>query len=77
MRKNSSSKMNTTGKLLYYWPHEGLDDSLKFNDISQLGENPYDIAIIGAGIVGCSLAYKLSMYKLKILLLDKSAFHRS
>jgi glycerol-3-phosphate dehydrogenase len=64
--------MNTPGKLLYYWPHEGLDDSLKFNDISQLGENPYDIAIIGAGIVGCSLAYKLSMYKLKIILLDKN-----
>ena len=31
----------------------------------------YDIAIIGAGIVGGFLAYDLSKYKLKILILDK------
>ena len=64
--------MKTQGKLLYNWPEDGFDESLKFNDSSQLGNAPYDVAIIGAGIVGCALAYKLSMYKLKILLLDKN-----
>ena len=64
--------MNSTGKLLYNWPDENLDDSLKFTDTSQLGKEPYDVAIIGAGIVGCALAYKLSKYKLKTLLVDKN-----
>ncbi|MEN8251438.1 MAG: NAD(P)/FAD-dependent oxidoreductase [Bacteroidota bacterium] len=64
--------MDTPGKILYYWPNEGLDESLKFTNSSQLGDDPYDIAIVGAGIVGTALAYKLSKYKLKILLLDKN-----
>lgn len=70
--KKLGELMNTPGKLLYYWPDECLDESLKFTDISQLSKNPYDVAIIGAGVVGCALAYKLSKYKLKILLLDKN-----
>ncbi|APT75644.1 FAD-dependent oxidoreductase [Marinitoga sp. 1137] len=32
----------------------------------------YDIAIIGAGVVGCAIARELSKYHLKILLLEKS-----
>lgn len=64
--------MSNPGKILYYWPDGNLDESLKFNDPAQLGDTPYDVAIIGAGIVGCALAYRLSMYKLKILLLDKN-----
>ncbi len=31
----------------------------------------YDVAILGAGVIGCSLAYELSRYNLKVLLLDK------
>lgn len=31
----------------------------------------YDIAVIGGGVVGCSLAYLLSRYQLKIVLLEK------
>jgi glycerol-3-phosphate dehydrogenase len=31
----------------------------------------YDIAIIGAGVIGCSIARELSRYQLKIILLDK------
>ena len=31
----------------------------------------FDVAIIGAGISGCAIAYKLSKFKLKIALLDK------
>lgn len=64
--------MNSSGKILYYWPDGSLDESLLFNDSEQLGNTPYDVTIIGAGIVGCALAYRLSKYKLKILLLDKN-----
>lgn len=31
----------------------------------------YDVSIIGAGVVGCSIARELSKYKLKVALLDK------
>lgn len=33
---------------------------------------PYDVAILGAGVVGCALAYELSQYELHVLLLDKN-----
>ena len=33
--------------------------------------NTYDIVIIGAGVVGASIARELSRYKLKIAVLDK------
>ncbi len=64
--------MNKPGKLLYHWPEGRIEDSLTFKDTSQLESAPYDVAIIGAGIVGCALAYTLSKYRLKILLLDKN-----
>ncbi|MGZ9800260.1 type 2 glycerol-3-phosphate oxidase [Mycoplasma sp. AC1221] len=32
----------------------------------------YDVVIIGGGIIGASIAYELSQYKLKILLLEKN-----
>ncbi len=64
--------MSVSGKLFYNWSDKDFDESLKFNDAAQLGDIPYDVAIIGAGVVGCALAYKLSMYKLRVLLLDKN-----
>ena len=56
---------------MYNWPGASLNGALNFPDPSQLNEELYDVVIIGAGVVGCALAYKLSMYKLRILLLDK------
>ena len=64
--------MNANGRLLYDWPDDDIDESLRFSDPAQLGEDPYDIVIVGAGVVGCALAYKLSQYKLRVLLLDKN-----
>ena len=34
-------------------------------------KDKYDVVIIGAGVSGCSAAYYLSRYKLKILLIEK------
>ena len=64
--------MSESGKLLYNSLNDNYDESSKFNDVAQLGDTPYDVTIIGAGVVGCALAYKLSMYKLQILLIDKN-----
>ncbi|MBD3289575.1 FAD-dependent oxidoreductase [candidate division KSB1 bacterium] len=59
------------GKILYEWLGEGCIKNLQFSDPSQLTGDPYDIAIIGAGVVGSALAYKLSQYSLRILLVDE------
>ncbi|MCH6574976.1 MAG: FAD-dependent oxidoreductase, partial [Bacteroidetes bacterium] len=64
--------MSVSGKLFYNWSDKDFDESLKFINTEQLGDIPYDVTIIGAGVIGCALAYKLSMYKLRILLLDKN-----
>lgn len=37
-----------------------------------MNNTPYDIAIIGAGAVGCAIARELSRYKLKVVLLDSN-----
>jgi len=37
-----------------------------------MNNTPYDIAIIGAGAVGCAIARELSKYDLKIVLLDSN-----
>jgi len=70
--RGENYKMSVSGKLFYNWSDKDFDESLKFNDAAQLGDIQYDVAIIGAGVVGCALAYKLSMYKLRVLLLDKN-----
>ena len=52
------------------WPDGNSDDSVQLSE--QLDQDPYDVAIVGAGVVGCALAYKLSQYRLRVLLLDKN-----
>lgn len=64
--------MKKPGRILCNWTDGGLDGSLIFSDESQLSNAPYDVAIVGAGIVGTALAYKLSMYRLKVVLVEKN-----
>jgi len=63
-------ELNTSGRLMYDWPDGYLDESVQFSE--QTDQDPYDVAIVGAGVVGCALAYKLSQYRLRVLLLDKN-----
>lgn len=42
------------------------------HDGTPLGADSYDVTIIGAGVVGCALAYRLSQFQLKVLLIDKN-----
>ena len=57
---------------MYDGPGEGCESSLKFLDAAQLGLHPYDVAIVGAAVVGCALAYRLSQFKLRVVLVDKN-----
>jgi len=54
----------------YGWPDCYPDEAEHSGD--QPGQDPYDVVIVGAGVVGCALAYKLSQFKLRVLLLDKN-----
>jgi glycerol-3-phosphate dehydrogenase len=58
------------GKIFYNWPADYLEEDLRLLSVKQLGAEPYDLAIIGAGVVGCALAYCLSHYQLQVLLID-------
>lgn len=35
-------------------------------------DDTYDVVIIGAGVIGCALARRLSQYKLKVCVLEKA-----
>ncbi len=63
---------SSSGKLLYDWQCDGFEDALSLHDVNQLSHSEYDVVIIGAGVVGCALAYKLSQYQLRILLVEKN-----
>jgi glycerol-3-phosphate dehydrogenase len=60
------------GKVLFAWPGDGCESGPQFRHSAQLGSGPYDVAIIGAGVVGCALACELSKYQLRVLLLDRN-----
>jgi len=62
------------GKLLYYWPGNGIEEELRFNNSNQFSTEPYDVVIVGAGLVGSALAYKLSQFQLRVLLMDKEYY---
>ena len=59
------------GRLYYNWPRGTCEEALRFTGSEQLGLEPYDLVIIGAGVVGCGLAYQLSQYELRVLLVDR------
>jgi len=42
--------MSTRGKILYANAETLYDESLHFHDAAQLGTDPYDLIIVGAGI---------------------------
>jgi len=63
--------MHTRGTVLYGWNDKAYDEEICFRDISQLGCDVYDVIIVGAGFVGCALAYELSQYQLNVLLVDE------
>ena len=57
--------------MFYNWPQGACEEALRFTSAGQLGGEPYDVVIVGAGVVGCGLAYRLSQYDLRVLLVDR------
>ncbi|MCK5861755.1 MAG: FAD-dependent oxidoreductase, partial [Candidatus Hydrogenedentes bacterium] len=62
----------TQGNLWHQWSGSGCPENLRLPNAANRDASPYDIVIIGAGVVGTALAYKLSQIQLRILLIDKN-----
>lgn len=62
----------TPGRVFHRWPGPGGPPRLQPKADDFPATAPYDIAILGAGVVGCAIAYVLSQYQLRIVLLDRN-----
>ena len=60
------------GKVWYNWPGSGCDSACRFSRERFASDRPYDVAIIGAGVIGCAIAYVLSQYRLRIVMVDRA-----
>lgn len=72
MAKAWNTDIDIKGKVLYNWSDGGCENELRLSEQSEVEKEPFDIAIIGAGVVGCAIAYKLSQYNVRLLLIDKN-----
>ncbi|QDT75617.1 NAD(P)/FAD-dependent oxidoreductase [Lacipirellula limnantheis] len=54
------------------WPGVGCAADHRLNAARLAAAGPYDVAIIGAGVIGCALAYELSQYRLRVALIDRA-----
>jgi glycerol-3-phosphate dehydrogenase len=59
------------GNTWYNWPGAGCDENHKLSPAHFAVDRPYDVAIIGAGVIGCALVYVLSQYRLRIAIVDQ------
>jgi glycerol-3-phosphate dehydrogenase len=60
------------GNIRYDWPGPGCAASCKISPATFPPNQPFDVAILGAGVIGCALAYELSKYHLRIVLVDRA-----
>lgn len=60
------------GSIWYNWPGPGCDPIHQITPTTFLNNPPYDVAIIGAGVIGCALAYELSQYRLRVVMIDRA-----
>jgi glycerol-3-phosphate dehydrogenase len=58
------------GSVLYCWDGPGCREQQRLHGADELGAEPFDVVIIGAGVVGCALAYELSRFELRVLVLE-------
>ncbi len=61
----------TRGKAYYNWPEGACEEEIRFRSSKQLANEPYDVIVVGAGVVGCALAYRLSRYDLSVLVVER------
>jgi NADPH-dependent 2,4-dienoyl-CoA reductase/sulfur reductase-like enzyme len=66
--------MNRTtqpGRVWFNWPGRGCGPNHRVAADCFSAHRPYDVAILGAGVIGCALAYELSQYQLQIVMIDR------
>jgi len=68
----SQTAQPESGKVRYHWPGRGCDPACQLSSEHFPSDRAYDVAIIGAGVVGCALAYVLSQYRLRIVIIDRA-----
>jgi glycerol-3-phosphate dehydrogenase len=66
------SKNSKPGAIWYNWPGRGCHPDHVVSPDRFSSERPYDVAVIGAGVVGCAIAYELSQYRLRIIVIDQA-----
>ncbi len=71
MRTAWDTQIPIRGHVLYNWPEGACEEELRLGDGEQIGDEVFDVAILGAGVVGTAIAYLLSQYKLRVVLIDK------
>jgi glycerol-3-phosphate dehydrogenase len=59
------------GRVLYNWPEGACEEELRLADGVPIDSEVFDVAILGAGVVGTAIAYLLSQHKLRVVLIDK------
>jgi glycerol-3-phosphate dehydrogenase len=60
------------GNIWYDWPGSGCAASHKISPDAFPPNQPFDVAILGAGVIGCALAFELSTYHLRIVMVDRA-----
>ncbi len=60
------------GHTWYNWLGPGCAANHQLSSATFPADRPYDVAILGAGVIGCALAYELSQYRLRIVMIDRA-----
>ena len=68
----SRTPQRLRGNIWYNWPGPGCDPRHRLSAQSFPAGRPYDVAILGAGVIGCALAYQLSQYRLRVVMIDRA-----
>jgi glycerol-3-phosphate dehydrogenase len=64
--------MKPSGNTWYNWAGEGCAAEHRVSPATFSSETPYDVAIIGSGVIGCAIAYELSQYRLRVVVIDQA-----
>ena len=60
------------GSVWCNWPGGGCNSARRLSAATFADKQPYDVAIVGAGVVGCAIAYQLAQYQLRVIMIDRA-----
>jgi glycerol-3-phosphate dehydrogenase len=68
----SNSEEKPRGRIWHDWPGPGCAPAHQLSAGVVSGQRHYDVAILGAGVIGCAIAYVLSQYRLRVVMIDRA-----